>query len=67
MQIENLPICLCSYKNNTLRILELFTGEVWKFLSKQTNFYLILLFQGVGKETFPISHVRIPQNVKDFF
>ena len=45
-RFENLPICLYSYKNNTLkifsflilRILKLFTRAVCKFLKKWANF-----------------------------
>ena len=47
-----------------LKILKLFAREVCKFLKKQANFYLILLFVNVCKQTFHISHVRISQNVK---
>ena len=60
-------------KNNTLksfallilRILGLFAHEVCKFLEKQANFYLILLFPNVCKQPFGITRVRISQNVKD--
>ena len=47
-----------------LRTLELFAHEVCKFLKNYANFYLILLFLNVCKQTFHISHVRISQNLK---
>ena len=47
-----------------LRDLDLFASEACKFLKKKANFYLILLFVNVCKQTFHISHVRISQNVK---
>ena len=47
-----------------IRILELFAREVCKFLKKYANFYLILFFVHICKETFHISHIRVSQNVK---
>ena len=47
-----------------LRILELLAREVCKFLKKQANFYLILLFLNACKQTFHTSHVRISQDLK---
>ena len=47
-----------------LRLLELYAREFCKFLKKQVNLYLILLFLNVCKLTFHISHVRISQNEK---
>ena len=49
-----------------LRILELFAREVCKFLKKQVNFYHILLFLNVCKQTFHISDVRKSQKVEHF-
>ena len=50
-----------------LRILELFTREVCKFLKKWAHFYYILLFLNICKQTFQISHVRISQKLKSCF
>ena len=44
-----------------LRFIELFTGEVCKSLRKQANFYHILLYLNVCKQTFHIPHVGISQ------
>ena len=38
-------------------------SQVCKFLKKQANFYLILLFLNVCKQTFKIPHVRISPKV----
>ena len=48
-----------------LRTLELFSGKVCKFFKKWAHFKQILLFVNVYKQTFHISHVCIPQKVKD--
>ena len=50
-----------------LRILELFAREVCKLLKKLANFYRILLFLIVCKQTFHKSQVRISQKVKGIF
>ena len=42
-----------------LTILELFMREVCKFPKKQANFYHILLFLNVCKQTFHISYVHL--------
>ena len=47
-----------------LRILELFSREVCKFLKKLANFQHILLFLYVCKQTFHMTHMSISQNVK---
>ena len=47
-----------------LTIAELFAREVCKFHKKKANFYLILLFLNVCKQTLPISHVSVSQIVK---
>ena len=47
-----------------LRIFELFAREICKFLKKQANFYLILLFLNVCKQTSDIYRVHVSQNVQ---
>ena len=56
--------CLENFAFLILRVFKLFTREVCKFLKKWANFYLILLFLNVCKQTFHISHVHISQKVK---
>ena len=66
-----IPKCLCLHKINALkisflilRILVLFSREVFKFLKTYANFYLILFFLNVCEQTFHIPHVRVSQDVK---
>ena len=47
-----------------LYIIKLFLRKVCKFLKKKANFYHVILFLNVCKQTFNIYHVRLSQNVK---
>ena len=58
-RFQNLRICLCSYKNNTLSYLRV---KFVNFLNSRLIFNI--LFLNVCKQTFHVYHVHIFQKVK---
>ena len=70
-RFENLPICVCSNKNNIYpenfafliqRIIELFAHEICKFLKSRLIFNILYCF---CKQTFHTdTHMHISQKIK---
>ena len=64
---------MCPYKTNTLKIshsqseefLTLFAHEVYRFLKEWANFEHIPFFLNIYRQSFQLSHVCVPQNVRD--